>query len=69
MADLQAVTDQDFAQEIEGDDVGYIRLTTFNEQTNAVMREEVAKLRTEGPSGCKRFWRGRVSARGVVVRG
>jgi carboxyl-terminal processing protease len=29
------------------DDIGYIRLTTFNEQTNAVMREEVAKLRDE----------------------
>jgi len=28
-------------------DIGYIRLTTFNEQTNAVMREEVAKLRDE----------------------
>ena len=28
-------------------DVAYIRLTTFNEQTNAVMREEVAKLKDQ----------------------
>ena len=31
---------------LEGD-IGYVRLTTFNEQTNAIMREEVAKLRDE----------------------
>jgi len=29
------------------DDIAYVRLTTFNEQTNAVMREEVAKLKDE----------------------
>ncbi len=28
-------------------DIGYIRLTTFNEQTNAMMREQVARLRDE----------------------
>ncbi len=28
-------------------DIAYIRVTTFNEQTNAVMREEVAKLKDE----------------------
>ncbi len=28
-------------------DIGYVRLTTFNEQTNDIMREEVAKLRDE----------------------
>ncbi len=28
-------------------DIAYIRLTTFNEQTNAVMREEVARLKDE----------------------
>jgi carboxyl-terminal processing protease len=31
---------------LEGD-IGYVRLTTFNEQTNAIMREEVARLRDE----------------------
>ncbi len=29
------------------DDIGYVRLTTFNEQTNDIMREEVAKLRDQ----------------------
>ncbi len=31
---------------VEGD-IGYIRLTTFNEQTNAVMRDEVVKLKDQ----------------------
>ena len=31
---------------VEGD-IGYVRLTTFNEQTNAIMREEVGKLKAQ----------------------
>jgi carboxyl-terminal processing protease len=31
---------------VEGD-IGYVRLTTFNEQTNAIMREEVGKLKDQ----------------------
>ncbi len=31
---------------VEGD-VGYLRLTTFNEQTSAIMREEVSKLKDQ----------------------
>jgi carboxyl-terminal processing protease len=32
-------------------DIAYVRLTTFNEQTNAMMREEVAKLKDEMGDG------------------
>ncbi len=31
------------------DDIGYVRVTTFNEQTNGTLRDKVAKLRREIP--------------------